>query len=76
MPAALPNSAPVDIPMANPIIAPYLTLSKQVGPRGRFPVIGMSTTYSELTETTAVFWNSELFSWYVEMRSMGVANVL
>ncbi len=46
IPAALPNIAPVDIPIAKPIIAPYFTLSKQVGPRGRAPVIGMVTNYS------------------------------
>ena len=43
IPAALPNIAPVDIPIAKPIIAPYFTLSKQVGPRGRVPDIGMVT---------------------------------
>ena len=46
IPAALPNIAPVDIPIAKPIIAPYFTLSKQVGPRGRAPDIGMVTNYS------------------------------
>lgn len=42
MPAKVPNIAPVDIPMVKPIIAPYFTLSKQVGPRGRLPDIGIA----------------------------------
>lgn len=62
MPAAVPNSAPVDIPMANPIIAPYLTLSKQVGPRGRLAGIGMM---NDLQRAGSDHQETRVIAWYV-----------
>lgn len=76
IPAALPNIAPVDIPIAKPIIAPYFTLSKQVGPRGRPPDMGMVTNYSS---SLALALNLETRSFLknscaVSRSSVGVVN--
>lgn len=43
MPVYVPNKAPVDIPTANPIIAPNLIRSKQLGPLICLPWLGISS---------------------------------